>query len=629
MRQNRFTFRSLWVLLDAGLGAAFWWMVSMVYWAGAVFQVQPVLAASQEPAAQPSTSPTPAPSGENPSGEKPSGAEPETLVFHNAKIITVDPQFRIVQAMAVRGERILATGALEEVLRQAGPKVRRIDLGGRTVMPGLIDSHSHPPGAAVYEFDHEIPPMDSIADVLDYVRKRAAVLPPGQWIVIRQVFITRLRERRYPTRQELDQAAPNHPVVFSTGPDASLNSLALKRCGIDRNFQITDGKPGFIERDPQTGEPTGILRSCGRFIKATSSVRQPSSEERAEWLRRLLTAYNEVGITSVTDRGVGDGSIELYKRLLDRGQLTCRIFLTYYVDAQAPIEKIAETVRRVAAHPLHQYNPWLWLRGLKFYLDGGMLTGSAYMRQPWGVSQIYSITDPNYRGMIFLEPEKLYQIVKLAMANQLQPTAHAVGDGAVHALVEAYERVDRQDFPVREHRPCICHANFMAADTIELMARLGVVADMQPIWLYMDGSTLLAHFGQDRLRYFQPYKTLFEKGVIVGGGSDHMQKIGRRRSINSYDPFLGMWTVLRRLPRWTNEPLHPEQCIDRQQAIRLYTIQNAYLTFEEKQKGSLEPGKLADFIVMDRDILTCPVDEVADIQVLQTWVGGRQVYAHP
>jgi Predicted metal-dependent hydrolase with the TIM-barrel fold len=169
----------------------------------------------------------------------------------------------------------------------------------------------------------------------------------------------------------------------------------------------------------------------------------------------------------------------------------------------------------------------------------------------------------------------------------------------------------------------------MAADTIELMARLGVVADMQPIWLYMDGSTLLAHFGQDRLRYFQPYKTLFEKGVIVGGGSDHMQKIGRRRSINSYDPFLGMWTVLRRLPRWTNEPLHPEQCIDRQQAIRLYTIQNAYLTFEEKQKGSLEPGKLADFIVLDRDILTCPVDEVADIQVLQTWVGGRQVYAHP
>ncbi len=611
-RQGRFGFLA--VILVQGIWAVLGGL-------GAEGQQEP---APPGPIARPA-----APSAPDPAAGPAPSPKPETLLFHHAKIITVDPQFRIAEAMAIRGDRIVAVGSLEEVLKQVGPEARKIDLGGRTVMPGLIDSHSHPPGAAVYEFDHEIPTMDSIADVLEYVRKRAAVVPPGQWILINQVFITRLRERRYPTRQELDQAAPNHPVAFRTGPDASLNSLALKLCGIDRNFQITDGKPGFIERDPQTGEPTGILRSCGRFIKATSSLRQPTEEDRCQYLKRLLAAYNEVGITSVTDRGVGEGSIRLYQRLLDQGELTCRIFLTYYVDAQLPIEKIAEAVRRATSHPLHQYNPWLWLRGLKFYLDGGMLTGSAYMRQPWGVSQIYSITDPNYRGMIFLEPEKLYQIVKLAMANGLQPTAHSVGDGAVHALVEAYARVDREDFPVREHRPCICHANFMAADTIELMARIGVVADLQPVWLYMDGSTLLAHFGQDRLRYFQPYKTLFEKGVIVGGGSDHMQKIGRRRSINSYDPFLGMWTVLRRLPRWTNQPLHPEECLDRQQAIRLYTIQNAYLTFEEKQKGSLEPGKLADFIVLDRDILTCPVDDVADIQVLQTWVGGRPVYTAP
>ncbi len=611
-RQGRFGFLA--VILVQGIWAVLGGL-------GAEGQQEP---APPGPIARPA-----APSAPDPAAGPAPSPKPETLLFHHAKIITVDPQFRIAEAMAIRGDRIVAVGSLEEVLKQVGPEARKIDLGGRTVMPGLIDSHSHPPGAAVYEFDHEIPTMDSIADVLEYVRKRAAVVPPGQWILINQVFITRLRERRYPTRQELDQAAPNHPVAFRTGPDASLNSLALKLCGIDRNFQITDGKPGFIERDPQTGEPTGILRSCGRFIKATSSLRQPTEEDRCQYLKRLLAAYNEVGITSVTDRGVGEGSIRLYQRLLDQGELTCRIFLTYYVDAQLPIEKIAEAVRRATSHPLHQYNPWLWLRGLKFYLDGGMLTGSAYMRQPWGVSQIYSITDPNYRGMIFLEPEKLYQIVKLAMANGLQPTAHSVGDGAVHALVEAYARVDREDFPVREHRPCICHANFMAADTIELMARIGVVADLQPVWLYMDGSTLLAHFGQDRLRYFQPYKTLFEKGVIVGGGSDHMQKIGRRRSINSYDPFLGMWTVLRRLPRWTNQPLHPEECLDRQQAIRLYTIQNAYLTFEEKQKGSLEPGKLADCIVLDRDILTCPVDDVADIQVLQTWVGGRPVYTAP
>jgi predicted amidohydrolase YtcJ len=413
--------------------------------------------------------------------------------------------------------------------------------------------------------------------------------------------------------------------MFRTGPDAALNSLALKLSGIDRDFQITDGKPGFIERDPATGEPTGILRSCTRLVNVKTSTRSPNAEERREALRALLRAYNEVGLTSVTDRGTTNATIDLYSQLLDRGELTCRVFLTYYVDAQEPLEKLEAAVKNVTSHPLHQYNPWLWLRGLKFYLDGGMLTGSAYMREPWGVSKIYGINDPEYRGVIFLEPEKLYQIAKLALANGLQPTAHAVGDGAVLALAEAYARVN-EEFPVRPLRPCISHANFMSPEAIELMARCGIVADLQPAWLYHDGATLRDHFGIDRLRYFQPYRTLSERRVIVGGGSDHMQKRGRRRSINIYDPWLGIWTVLTRLPRWSDTPLHPEEIVSRQEAIRLYTINNAFLTFEEDKKGSLEPGKYADFIIIDRDILECPIDDVADTQVLETWVGGKKVY---
>ena len=192
-----------------------------------------------------------------------------------------------------------------------------------------------------------------------------------------------------------------------------------------------------------------------------------------------------------------------------------------------------------------------------------------------------------------------------------------MGDGAVEAMVDAYERVDRE-LPVRALRPCLCHANFMTPGAIEKMRRLGVVADLQPAWLYLDGATLRAQFGDARLAWFQPYKTLAERGVTVGGGSDHMQKIGRRRSINPYDPFLGMWTTLVRQPRWTDAPLHPEQALGRAEAIRLYTINNAYLTFDEKQKGSLEAGKLADFIVLDQDILTCPIDAVKDIEVRET-----------
>lgn len=550
---------------------------------------------------------------------------PPDRIFHHGRIVTVDDRFRVLEALAVSGDRIVAVGSNEEVLALAGEHTEKVDLQGRMVLPGLIDSHSHPPPASVYEFDHEIPTMNSIEEVLAYIAARARVVPRGKWIVVQQVFITRLKERRFPTRQELDRAAPEHPVMFRTGPDAALNSLALQACGIDRDFQITDGQPGFIERDPQTGEPTGILRSCTRLVKSSTADRTPTRDERRDALRKLLRAYNEVGITGVTDRGTTDASLELYRELWERGELTCRMFLTYSVNAQQPMEKIEEAIARAASHPLHDYHPWVWLRGVKIYLDGGMLTGSAYMREPWGVSEMYGITDPEYRGVLFLEPDKLYQIAKAALSHDMQLTAHAVGDGAVLALAEAYARLDR-DFPVRPHRPCISHANFMSPEAIDLMARHGIVADLQPVWLYLDGATLQAHFGIDRLRYFQPYATLFRAGVMVGGGSDHMQKLGRTRSINSYDPWLGIWTALTRLPRWTDAPLHPEERITREQAIRLYTINNAFLTFEETKKGSLEAGKYADFIVIDRDILECPIDDIRETQVLETWVGGRRVH---
>ena len=173
-------------------------------------------------------------------------------------------------------------------------------------------------------------------------------------------------------------------------------------------------------------------------------------------------------------------------------------------------------------------------------------------------------------------------------------------------MVDAYERINRDDFPVRDRRPSITHASFMSPEAIAKMQALGVVANLQPAWLYLDGTTLRQHFGVERLAYFHPYRTLFEQGVTVGGGSDHMQKIGSLRSINPYNPFLAMWTTIVRQPRGSEAPLHPEQNLTREQAIRLYTINNAFLTFEETQKGSLEPGKLADFIVLDRDILDLP-----------------------
>jgi predicted amidohydrolase YtcJ len=200
-----------------------------------------------------------------------------------------------------------------------------------------------------------------------------------------------------------------------------------------------------------------------------------------------------------------------------------------------------------------------------------------------------------------------------------------VGDGAVHTLIDAYEAIDAE-LPVRDRRPCITHCNFMSAEAIAKMQRLGIVADLQPAWLYLDGRTLLRQFGAQRLRYFQPYYSLTSAGVVVGGGSDHMQKIGSFRSINPYNPFLGMWIAITRQPRGMNEPLHASEQLTREQALRLYTINNAFLTFEEKEKGSLEPGKLADLVVLDRDLLTCSLGEIPTIAVERTYLGGKLVY---
>ena len=213
-------------------------------------------------------------------------AQPANLILSHGKIVTADPQFRIADSIAMRGDRILAVGDRAAVAHVAGPGTRQFDLQGKTVLPGLIDSHVHAAQAAMYEFDHPVPDMETIADVLRYIEWRAAVAKAGDWIVLTQVFITRLREQRFPTRAELDAAAPHNPVYFGTGPDAAVNSLALELSGIGRDFRIADGMPGRIERDA-TGEPTGILRNCSRLVKIHSGGRNCAGCRSAHRWRRV------------------------------------------------------------------------------------------------------------------------------------------------------------------------------------------------------------------------------------------------------------------------------------------------------------------------------------------------------
>jgi predicted amidohydrolase YtcJ len=299
---------------------------------------------------------------------------------------------------------------------------------------------------------------------------------------------------------------------------------------------------------------------------------------------------------------------------------------SYGVSYLGATSKIQEQIRDVAKHPLFtNRDPWLRVIGIKMYLDGGMLTGSAYMNEPWGVSAMYGISDPAYRGVRFIPPEKLLPVVRTAVAGGLQFTAHSVGDGAVTALVDVYEEINLT-LPVAPTRPNVTHCNFMTPEAIAKMAKLGVGCDIQPAWLYLDSRTLHKQFGEARTRWFQPLRSLFAAGVTTGGGSDHMQKIGPDRSVNPYNPFLGIATAVTRRAKWFDDRMHTEEAITREQAIRFYTINNARLLFLEKETGSLETGKRADLVILDRDILTCPEDDLARIRPVATYVEGKRVF---
>lgn len=546
------------------------------------------------------------------------------LVFTNGKIVTVDDSFSVTDAMAVEGPSIVALGEAAKELATKRSDVQVVDLKGRLVLPGLMDSHSHPVGAAKTEFDHVVPEIENISQLLDYIESRAKVLPEGTLIAIDQVFITRLAEQRYPSRRELDKVAPKHPVQFSTGPDSMLNTLALRLAGIGRGYKVPEPSTGVVVLD-EDGEPTGLMHAFNPKINAKVIKRQPDTAETVELVKTLFADYNRVGFTTIADRGASRSGIEIYHRIKNAGELTVRLRLSHTFSAGGQWRTTDLALDQIIEDPLVRPDPLLQIIGTKIWLDGGMLTGSALMMEPWGVSQMYGITDKEYRGVQRTPSEHLTRMIKKVADAGLQFTAHSVGDGAVKLLLEAYGEVNKQR-PIRDSRPCLTHSNFMTPDSVARAAELGVVVDMQPIWFYLDGATLLKQFGDLRMSRFQPLRSLFDSKVIVGGGSDHMQKIGSLRAINPYNPWLGMWIAVQRNCRNLDRPLHPEGGLTREEAVRLYTANNAIVLRFEKETGSLEVGKRADFIIVDRDILTCAVDDIKETQVLETWMDGKRVW---
>jgi predicted amidohydrolase YtcJ len=559
--------------------------------------------------------------------EKKAESPPADLILHHARVVTVDERMSIAEALAVREGRIIAVGKNTDVLRWQGPKTTMIDAQGRMVLPGLYDSHTHPLQAAWSEAEGPLPQFRSVAEVLEAIRAQAQRTPKGEWIVIRYGFPTRLKEARFPTRAELDAAAPEHPVLYHAGPAGVVNSLGLKISGITRNTK--DPPAGQIVRDPKTGEPTGLLRNAYGVLKGVpSGGERLTPEQRQAAVKKLFALYNAHGLTSISDRNAGPNALKLYRDLQQRGELTVRVNVARSFSPTGNADDIIRRLEQLLG-PDKQDGPtgagddWVRIGPIKIFLDGGMLNGTAYMRQPWPQGEAYQVTEENYRGLLFVPPEQLQTFCVEAARRRWAVTAHCAGEAAMDVLLDAYEFADRF-VPIRDLRFCITHANFPSQHNLERCRKLGVCADIQPAWLYKDGDTLLRLLGPERMRWFQPYQSWW-KYTTIGGGSDHMIRTDPFHSTNPWSPWLGMWVAITR--RLESGQVHqPGEALTREQALRLYTINNAYLHREEKRKGSLEVGKLADFILIDRDIFTCPVDDIRDTRVLLTVVGGRIVY---
>ncbi len=550
------------------------------------------------------------------------------MIFHNGRIVTMDADFSTVSALAVRDGRVLAIGTDAEIMALAGNDTRQIDLAGKMMLPGLIDSHMHPNQAAISEADHAIPDMASIADVLAYVEARAKVVPEGEWIWVRTVHPGRLKERRYPTRAELDAAAPKHPVGYAPWiyfPKASFNSAALAAMEIDQD--VAQSAPAHIERDADTGVPTGVIRRHTRFVDDRGAPDVTDIDDKQTLFQDMMRVYNAVGLTTVSDRKATAEWMDIYQRVNAKGAMTVRLSMMGELNTakDRPIDAITDDIKALADEARRLDGPYLSLIGVKTFIDGGITSGTAYLEQPWGKSDLFAIDDPNYQGNLNLSGERLDAMIEASVRAGLQFTGHTVGDKAVATLVDAYERVNAK-LPVAPTRPSLTHANFINPPVMEKMARLGVVADIQPAWLYLDSAMMVQQLGLERMRYFQALQTLSEAGVIFGGGSDHWHRLDPQTAVNPFDPFLGMWIAITRQVRYRDAPMFPQEALTREQALRMYTTNNAYLLFREDEIGSLEPGKLADMIVIDRDILNGPVDELRQTKVLQTYLNGELVY---
>ncbi len=543
--------------------------------------------------------------------------EPADLVLTNGHIATVDSARPTAEAIAVRGDRVVALGTVAEIKPYVGQKTEVIDLAGRFAMPAFTESHAHFMGVGEAKLNLELMKVRNWDEIVAKVADAAKKAQPGEWILGRGWHQEKWDKRPvgavegFPTHELLSKAAPNNPVFLThaSGHATIANAKAMELAGVTRK---TPNPPGGEIIKDRAGNPIGVFRerASGLVGKALAEARAKRTPEQveADAVREVEMAdreYISKGIVSVHDAGVGFETVDLYKKLAEQGKLNVRL----YVMLSESAAKLAESGSKYRM--IDAANGHLTVRAIKRLMDGALGSRGAWLLEPYADM-------PTSTGLNTVAPEEMQDTVRFAIENGFQVSTHAIGDRANRETLNVYEETFKAHPDKKDVRWRIEHAQHINAADIPRFGALGVIAAMQGIHCTSDAPYVLARLGAPRAEEgAYAWQKLMKSGAVIANGTD--------APVEATDPLPGYYALVTRKQK-NGEVFYGDQRMTREEALKAYTLNGAYAAFEEKTRGSLAPGKFADMTVLSADITKIPEEDIQKAEVLYTIVGGKVRY---
>ena len=526
------------------------------------------------------------------------------LIIVNARIYTVDIARPVVEALAIRGGRVAYIGDARGAMTLAGPGIQVLDMGGRTIIPGMVDAHGHIAGLGSALSIVDLTGASSYDEIVGRVAAKAKTVQPGTWITGRGWDQNRWGDTRFPTHDKLSSAVPNNPVWLTRvdGHAGLANRKAMDAAGLSAANKDPDG--GHVERLPD-GSPSGVFVDNAKQL-VERVVPPPTRDELKRQVQSAIAEGQRWGLTGAHDAGASMDVLDVYEELGKAGQLNFRMYAMISDNAAAFDRWFARGPQSGL------YGGTLWVRSVKLYIDGAMGSRGAALLEPYS-------DDPKNSGLFLSPPAHIQEVAARALKAGFQVNTHAIGDRGNRVVLDAYEAALKA-VPVADHRFRIEHAQNLQHDDIPRFAKLGVIPSMQASHQTSDMYWIGSRLGTGRLLGAYPWRSLIDAGSIVPNGSDF--------PVEQVNPLISFHAAIARqdAQNWPSGGWYPEQRMTRDEALRSMTIWPAYAAFQEKELGSLTPGKYADFVVLDQDIMRANADLILRTRVVSTWVGGKPVY---